>query len=65
MKKITLEDWYDTLTEFEKTTNAKLCWGLGFMGWDFDDGEAININRDFLKLLNARISNKEPGDGEI
>ena len=66
MAKIDLEDWYDICERFEKKTNAKLSWALGFMGWDYDDGEALRINRDFLKLLNQTLTEKGGSqDGEV
>jgi len=65
MARITLEDWYGVCDEFNEKTNVKLCWCLSFMGWDYDEGEALKINRDFLKALNKRLDQQEKDNGKV
>lgn len=56
--KIIIEDWYDLCHEFMKETNGCLSWTFGYSGMDFHDGEAFDVNRDFLKMLNSLIQKK-------
>lgn len=60
---ITLDDWYDLCESFREKTNGTLSWSCGFVGWDFDDGEALKINRDFLKHLNEYVKTKGAEEG--
>ena len=66
MKKraIGLDDWLDICEKFKKQTNASLSWGVGYIGWDFDDSEGVHISRDFLKLLNEHLSSGDQ-DGTV
>lgn len=59
--KIALEDWYDLCDEFLKDDGVCLSWTMGYMGCDFHDGESLQINRDFLKKLNALLQKKMDG----
>ncbi len=59
MDKLTLGDWYELCDQFKAKTNASLSWGVGFTGWDYDDHEALRINRDFIAALNVLLEKKE------
>lgn len=56
--KISLDDWYDLCDKFKEDTNGILSWTYGYCGCDYNDGEAIQINRDFLKSINQLIQKK-------
>lgn len=64
LRKLTLDDWYDLCDQFREQTNASLSWGIGFCGWDYDDGEALRINRDFLRAINDFLAEQDVDRGE-
>lgn len=65
MGRLTLEDWYELCDRFKAEAKTGLVWDLGFGDLDYDDTEALKINRGFVKIINSVLQKKEAIDVTI